>query len=119
MDFRKEIEKWGKSIAYKYLEENQYQITEKDFLYKQGKIDIIAEDRNKKQLVFIQVKTQSNFKYGNPGDNINKNTKKQTKKAIQYYIYTNKLEARIIRMDIIEVYIKQKCRINHIKQINL
>lgn len=116
MDFRKEIEKWGKSIAYKYLEDNQYQILEKDFFCKQGKIDIIAKDRNKKELVFIQVKTRSNFKYGNPEDK--KETGQYNKQAIQYYIYTNKLETKTIRMDIIEVFIQQKCKINHIKQTN-
>lgn len=115
MDFRKEVEKWGKNIAYKYLEDNQYQIIEKDFRCKQGKIDIIAKD--KKEFVFIQVKTRSDFKYGNPEDGVNKDDGKHSKQAIQYYIYTNKLETKTMRMDIIEILIQQKCTINHIKQI--
>ncbi len=117
MYFRKEIGIWGENIACKYLEENQYEIIERNFLCRQGEIDIIAKDKKTNEWTFIEVKTRSNFKYGNPADSVNKEKQKHMLHAIKYYIYKNKIENMPIRIDVIEVYIKEKCRINHIKQI--
>lgn len=117
MYFRQEIGRWGENLACKYLEENNYKIIERNFLCRQGEIDIIAKDSNKKELVFVEVKTRSNFKYGNPAEAVNKEKQNHMIQAIQYYIYKNHIKNIPIRLDVIEVYIVQECKINHIKQI--
>lgn len=117
MYFRQEIGKWGENLACQYLEENNYKIIERNFLCRQGEIDIIAKDINKKELVFIEVKTRSNFKYGNPADAVNKEKQKHMVQAIKYYIYKNYTKNIPIRIDVVEVYIVQNHKINHIKQI--
>lgn len=118
MYFRQEIGKWGENLACKYLEENNYKIIERNFLCRQGEIDIIARDIMKEEIVFIEVKTRSNFKYGNPAEAVNKQKQKHIKRTVKYYIYKNHIKHIAIRIDAIEVYIQQKnCRINHIKQI--
>ena len=106
MYFRREIGIWGENLACKYLEANNYKIIERNFLCRQGEIDI------------IEVKTRSNFTYGNPIESVNKNKQKHMKMAIKYYIYKNHMEKLPVRIDVIEVYIKKEgCKINHIKQI--
>lgn len=117
MYFRREIGKWGENLACNYLIENNYKIIERNFLCRQGEIDIIAKDINKKELVFIEVKTRSNLKYGNPADSVNKEKQKHMMQAIKYYIYKNNITNVPIRIDIVEVYVIQNCKINHIKQI--
>lgn len=117
MHFRQEIGKWGENIACKYLEENNYKLIERNFSCRQGEIDIIAQDIVKKELVFIEVKTRSNLKYGNPADSVNKEKQKHMVQAIKYYIYINHIKNMPIRIDVLEVYIVQSCKINHIKQI--
>ena len=118
MCFRREIGIWGENLACKYLEENNYKIIERNFLCKQGEIDIIAKDQTKKELVFIEVKTRSNFKYGNPIESVSKDKQKHMKFAIKYYIYKNFIRNIAIRIDVIEVYLeKQGCIINHVKQV--
>lgn len=117
MYFRQEIGKWGENIACKYLEENNYKLIERNFFCRQGEIDIIAQDIAKKELVFIEVKTRSNLKYGNPADSVNKEKQKHMVQAIKYYIYRNHIKNTPIRIDVLEVYIVQSCKINHIKQI--
>lgn len=117
MYFRKEIGKWGENLACKYLEENNYKMIEKNFLCQQGEIDMIAKDMIKNELVFIEVKTRSNFKYGNPADAVNKQKQKHMIQAIKYYIYKNHIQNIPIRIDVIEVYIMENYKINHIKQI--
>lgn len=117
MYFRREIGSWGENLACKYLEENNYEVIERNFLCRQGEIDIIAKDITKNELVFIEVKTRSNFKYGNPAEAVNNQKQKHMMQAIKYYIYKNHIEDIPIRIDVVEVYIVQNCKINHIKQI--
>lgn len=118
MYFRKEIGRWGENLACQYLEKNNYRIIERNFLCRQGEIDIIAEDIQKKEIVFLEVKTRSNLKYGNPAEAVNKLKQKHIKQVAKYYIYKKQLNNIAIRIDIIEVYIlEQNCKINHIKQI--
>lgn len=118
MYFRQEIGRWGENLACQYLEKNNYRVIERNFLCRQGEIDIIAIDITKKEIVFIEVKTRSNFKYGSPIDAVNKQKQKHIRQVARYYIYKNYIHNIAIRIDVIEVYLqKQNCKINHIKQI--
>lgn len=117
MYFRQEIGKWGENLACQYLEKCNYKIMERNFLCRQGEIDIIAKDMVRNELVFVEVKTRSNFKYGNPAEAVNKDKQKHLTQAIQYYLYKNHIRNIPIRIDVLEVYIVQNCKINHIKQI--
>lgn len=111
-----EIGKLGEDLAIKYLINNNYSIIEKNFMCKQGEIDIIAFGEN--YLVFIEVKTRSNLSYGKPSDSVNNIKQKHMYKSAKYYICLHNLEDYFIRFDVIEVYLYQKkYKINHIKQI--
>lgn len=116
MFFKQEIGKEGEDIAVRYLEKRNYLIIERNFRCKQGEIDIIALD--KEELVFVEVKTRTNFNFGKPGEAVNNIKKKHMTKAIEYYLYKNYIKDMYIRIDVIEVYMYgNKCRVNHIKQI--
>lgn len=115
MYYKKETGKSGEDIAVEYLEKSGCTIVERNFYCNQGEIDIIAKD--KKEIVFVEVKTRSNYNYGLASEAVNMQKKKHLIKAIKYYIYIKKLENAFIRIDVIEVYIKnRKFYINHIKQ---
>lgn len=60
----------GEDLASNYLENIGYKIIERNFLCKQGEIDIIAKDKD--EYVFIEVKTRSNRCYGRPSEAVNK-----------------------------------------------
>ena len=108
------IGKIGEDIAESYLIKNNYEIIERNFSCRQGEIDIIAKYKN--EIVFIEVKTRSNNKYGNPIDAVTYFKKDHMLKSIQYYLFSKKLENCFIRIDIIEVYKKgYRFFINHIK----
>lgn len=108
--------KLGEDLAVKYLEKQGYKIIERNFECKQGEIDIIALD--KKEIVIIEVKTRKCLEYGKPIEAVDENKRKHIYKAVEYYLYIRKLEKRYVRIDVIEVYIKNnKYYINHIKQI--
>ena len=106
----------GEEYACNYLENKEYQIIARNFMCNQGEIDIVAKDKN--ELVFIEVKTRTNLKYGNPVDAVDKNKTKHIWNATKFYLYKNNLEKEYVRFDVIEVYIIAKgYRINHIKNV--
>ncbi len=111
-----EIGKFGENVATKYLQRKGYKILERNFSCKQGEIDIIAKDFS--QLVFIEVKTRTSQEFGRPAEAVNKVKKKHLEKAVKYYLYKNKQENKFIRLDVIEVNLKNGYyTINHIEQI--
>lgn len=106
----------GEDLACKYLEKNNYKILTRNFRCKQGEIDIIAYDTENNEIVFIEVKTRNNQKFGSPIDAVDKTKIKHMLNTIKYYIYINKLDKYFIRIDAIEIYSNFNY-INHIKQI--
>ena len=114
---KQEIGKIGEDIACSYLEKNNYKIICRNYRTKTGEIDIIARDITK-EIVFIEVKTRQNLKYGYPIDAINKQKLIHICKTATLYILLNKLENNNIRFDAIEVYISnKKAKIRHVKNI--
>lgn len=116
MYLRHEIGKLGEDIVTKYLEELGYTIVERNFMAIQGEIDIIARD--KKELVFIEVKTRTNMLFGRPVEAVNLPKQKHLISTVKYYLYRNHLESEFIRLDIVEVYLYgNKCKVNHLKHV--
>lgn len=112
----KEIGNYGENIAVKFLEKNNYLIISKNFLCNQGEIDIIA--KKEEEIIFIEVKTRTNKKYGNPREAVTFYKKNHIWKSAKYFLYINNLMNRYIRFDVIEIFInKNKTYINHIKNI--
>ena len=116
MYYKQKIGKIGEDIATQFLKERGYEIVERNFMAKQGEIDIIAKD--KKELVFVEVKTRTNKQYGNPIEGVNLLKQKHLIDTVKYYLYKKHLENNLVRLDVIEVYFYSSVyRIHHIKQI--
>lgn len=99
-----------------FLKGNNYKILEKNYFYKHCEIDIIAE--KEEEIIFVEVKTRTNNKFGSPRDSVNFYKKKNIKMAAKYFLYVNRLYNSFIRFDLIEVYCRnERVYINHIKDI--
>ena len=61
---RQKFGKQGESLAVWYLKKNGYKILEQNYRTKLGEIDIIA--REKKTLVFVEVKSRRSIRFGSP-----------------------------------------------------
>ena len=106
----------GEKMAQKYLKDNKYEISENNYYTRNGEIDIIASKNN--YIIFVEVKTRTNEKYGRASEAVNKIKKIHMKKSAAIFLKANNLSSFTIRFDVIEVYmINGKCKINHIKQI--
>jgi len=115
-----ELGKQGESLACNYLAKKGYTIIARNFRCRQGEIDIIMYDKIKNELIFVEVKTRSNAKYGKPVDAVDIKKQKHIYKAACYYVYKHKIKNKFIRFDVIEVYVSNKqFKINHIKQVTM
>ena len=67
--------------------------------------------------MFVEVKTRTDKMYGEAAEAVTYYKTKHLLNAIKYYIYKRNLEDEFIRIDIIEVYVKNNnIKINHIKK---
>ena len=113
--YKQQIGRNGEDIVADYLCKKGYTILDRNFNSGWGEIDIIALDKN--EVVFVEVKTRSNKKYGNAAEAVDFNKKKHLFKTIEYYLYCKKLHNIFIRIDVVEVYFSNgKVKINHIKK---
>lgn len=107
--------KVGEEIACKYIIKLKYKILRRNYKNRIGEIDIIAKDVD--EYVFIEVKCRENNNYGYPVESVNNRKMQKIKNTAKIYISNNCIENRRIRFDIIEIYIKEKILVNHIKNV--
>jgi len=101
--YNKIIGNYGEDTAVKFLQKNKYKIIEQNYSCKFGEIDIIAKDKN--ILVFVEVKSRTNEKYGTPGMAVNYYKKKNIINTAKHYIMKNKLQNEFCRFDVVEVFV--------------
>lgn len=119
MNYKKELGNYGENLAKDYLEKNHYQILAKNWHCRFGEIDLIALDE--KFLVFVEVKTRSNRKFGPGIEAINFFKVKKIYKSAQTFIQKNQeFNNTIWRVDAIVLEKNnQTFSIEHVKNITL
>ena len=71
-------------------------------------------------MVFIEVKTRSNFCFGKPREAVDSYKQKHIYQTVKYYLYQNKLDNYYVRFDVIEIYLKKdKCKLRHLKNVDI
>lgn len=116
-DSTKAIGAKGEKEAAKFLKKHGYKIVKKNYLSAHGEIDIIAESSD--FLVFVEVKARKdsdeNFKnYGLPAEAVDKSKQKHIIYTARCYLQRYPTD-KAMRFDVIEVFLGEKTRINHIE----
>ncbi|MEK7689110.1 MAG: YraN family protein [Deltaproteobacteria bacterium] len=108
------VGKKGESLAAEFLRKNGYRIVENNFRNRYGEIDIVAIEG--KTVVFIEVKTKTNSKFGPPKMAVNLRKQRQLSKAALAYLTQKKLNNNPARFDVIGIsMIEDKTEIELIK----
>lgn len=106
----------GEKIAQSYLISKGYEIVETNFYTKRGEIDIIL--KKDKCIIFVEVKTRTNLKFGTPAMAVNLIKKKHIKSVATTFLYLYRYQEYDVRFDVVEIFINDgKCDINHIEGI--
>ena len=104
--------KSGEKLAKDYLITKGYSILETNYRNKIGEIDIIAKDKD--ILVFIEVKTRTSTDYGYAFEAVDfRKQRKIINTSMVYVKYKNYVDTQL-RYDIIEVYMTNVIKINHL-----
>lgn len=100
--------KFGETLAKEFLRKKNHKIIRKNYKTQFGEIDIISEIEN--YLIFTEVKTRTNLKYGFASEAVN--TSKQIKIVKSSLIFMSDANYhqinRSLRFDVIEVYVNLK-----------
>ena len=107
-----ELGKKGEELAALYLKEKGYQILKQNYMIGHSDIDILA--RNKKFLVFVEVRTKSKNDRGMPEDTLTKKKLRRMKNTAELYIAVNHYEG-LARLDAVCIILDVSDNINHLE----
>ena len=93
----------GENVAASYLLQNGYTILNRNWRFKHWEIDIIASRENK--LHFVEVKTRTSKKFGNPEEGVNEKKMSSLKKGAEEYLFQNQ-QWSFIQFDVIAITMK-------------
>ncbi|MDY6084995.1 MAG: YraN family protein [Dialister sp.] len=104
----------GEDIACRYLEERGMSLVKKNYKRVHGEVDLIMDDGE--TLVFVEVKTRQNYRYGRPVEAVTYWKQKHIRYCADMYVWENKIIDRHIRFDVVEVMLGSgEPKINHIR----
>lgn len=107
----KEFGKEGEDLAEELLRSKEFKIVERNYRFgKTGEMDIIAEDPQTLQLVFVEVKSRKNLEFGDPVLAITKNKMAQLKKVATAYLYDKEIKEIDCRFDVVTVLFRGKLK---------
>lgn len=91
----------GETAAEKYLEGKGYHFLARNFKRTHGEIDLIMEDGE--TLVFIEVKSRTNRRYGEPKEVVTPFKQQHIRYTAKAFACSRHIEGRRIRFDVVEV----------------
>lgn len=100
MDKRK-VGQEGEDLAVKFLKKRGYRILCRNFFTRQGEIDIIARD--KKGLVFVEVKMRNSPDFGYPAESVTGTKTERIGKTALYYLMKNRLNDTPYRFEVVSI----------------
>ena len=95
----------GEDIAAQFLAEKKHNLLERNWRYRKVEIDLIS--RVEDTLVFVEVKTRSSERFGQPKEFVSERKESLMKDAAEAYLELKELELEI-RFDIISIVLKNK-----------
>ncbi|MCL2761495.1 MAG: YraN family protein [Desulfuromonadales bacterium] len=113
-DSRKSVGMLGEEIAADFLKKAGLKVLARNYRCKAGEIDIIAKD--KKTVVFVEVKTRRTADFGLPQYAVTEFKKRQISKAALTWLGVNSMLDSPARFDVVAIMIKDGIpEIEHIK----
>lgn len=103
----------GEDLAVCYLENQGYTIVERNYRKRIGEIDIIARDGE--YLVFIEVKTRSNRRFGSPFDAVDFRKQQQISRVALAFMTQHRFGEVPVRFDVIGVHLEESPKVELIK----
>lgn len=117
--YKKSLGKQGEKIVENYLKEKGYQILDRNYQKRFGEIDLIALSPDKKEIVFIEVKTRKSKQYGYPEEAVNQKKLEKIQKTGLMWLEENYETDMHWCIDVISLELSGKEKITHLKNVTL
>ena len=91
----------GEELAKNYLKNKKYKILECNYTTPIGEIDIVAKHKN--TIVFVEVKTRANTKFGLPRESVTPFKQSKIKQVATLYLKQNNALNIAVRFDVIDI----------------
>ena len=92
---------WGEALAAEYLRKKKYTIVAAGYRCRFGEIDLIA--RNKKYLVFVEVKLRKSADFARAMEYVDSRKQNRLRTTASFYLSNNETDL-LSRFDVIEIY---------------
>jgi putative endonuclease len=112
---RKKKGEIGEQLAAGFLKKKGYRIIETNYRCRFGEIDIIC--RNKKCLVFVEVRTKGSADFGTPEESLNRTKLSHLSRAAEYYLQNHDKLPEQWKIDLVAVELDGENRLKRIEQI--
>jgi putative endonuclease len=128
MEKRKTTGQMGEKIAADFLRRKGYEILGKNYQNSSGRrlgeIDIIAQEKESGEIVFVEVKTREYKKWKDtlPEENITRSKLRKLEKIANSYLLKNNWRDKDYRFDAISIWLDlpaKKAKIKHLRSICL
>ena len=107
MRYRKNVGEIGEQLAADMLTNTGYRVIARNYLTREGEIDIIAIKDG--VMHFVEVKTRTTDEFGFPADSVTDDKKKHIRKAAKTYLSGRRGHWEDLSFDVYEVMV------NHIE----
>ena len=95
---------WGEALAAEYLRKKRYQIVAAGYRCRFGEIDLIV--KNRKYLVFVEVKTRKSSAFAGAREYVDRNKQDRIRITASMYLSDNPTNLQP-RFDVVEIYAPQ------------
>lgn len=96
----------GERLARQYLEQKGYHFFDSNFRTAHSEIDLIMNDGG--TLVFVEVKSRHNRRYGEPVEAVNPAKQRHIRLGARAYVMKRRIEDTHIRFDVVEVMVSRE-----------
>jgi putative endonuclease len=91
----------AEDAAAAYLEREGYAIRERNFLCREGEIDIVAE--RGELICFVEVRMRSSAVWGDPSETVSWSKQRKVVRTALRYLFKHGLSDRMVRFDVMSV----------------
>ncbi len=91
----------GEALASSHLEENSLQILDRNVRFRDGELDIVADDSG--TTVFVEVKRRRDSTLGAPGEAVTRTKRLRVVRAARRWLAAHPSRARSVRFDVVAV----------------
>ena len=113
--YNKDLGDFGEQAAAEHLMGKGYTILERNYRCRAGELDLVA--RKEQWLVFVEVKTRSSRRYGQPAEAVGYKKQIHMRRVAAHYLSCHPTRQEI-RFDVVEVYAELQDGVHALDSIN-